>query len=114
MRRRKTFEEWYTPVTESGCWLWLGGLAAVILIPVWGLAESSPNCTSENSGACRILTNPDPLVCDEELNCVQLSCVQRMREAMRSANTYLQGPWNNAWKEAAQWGQTMKDCVEGK
>lgn len=100
-------------------------LTAILLIPVWGLAGESPNCTSDNIGACRIPIDPDPMVCDEDMNCFRFSCAQRMREAMQTLNRVEELTTESAAlrtglfvkmvkEDRKHWEETMKDCVEGK
>ena len=102
-------------------------LLFVILWPVMGLAGSDyqpslqPGDTFEAGDGCNTCTMQGDgvtvlctLVACQPAQREQPSCYQRMQEAMQSADRYLHGPWNEAWKEYDQWEQTMKDCVEGR
>lgn len=109
-------------------------LLSVILVcisswPAWGSASDPINRTFELGGVIEIMPSGPPRVvqraivnteyeeivtCNYEGTHCWTPCEMRMREVMRSANTYLKGSWNTVWKESAQWEQTMKSCVEGK
>ncbi len=132
-----------TPKSASGTSL-IVALAAMFLIPAWGLTAecdqflidyavrdergvfqkmlvSVAGRSQDNLGMCIVAvtrsvlrTGDQPTRWREAPGEIHMTCEHRMREAMRAANTYLNGPWNQAWSEYGKWQQTMKDCVEGK
>lgn len=96
-------------------------LVVMLLIPVWGWAANQdpgflmPGPWDGGTVDCRYwLSGNGEMVTAECKAREPITCEQRMREAMKSADKYLHGPWNEAWREYDKWKQAMKDCVEGK
>ena len=91
-----------------GCLMWVERTGEVKI--------EMKDCLSSMTRKFKVVDNSYStlLTCNQESTQCWTPCELRMREAMRSANVYLKGPWNTAWNESAKWDQAMKDCVEGK